>query len=579
MLARMLRLCLAALTFSFAFTSVSAQQYVEPEIATGFAPKELVKADKQMVVAANPLAAQAGLAILRRGGSAIDAAIATQMVLNLVEPQSSGIGGGAFLLVWDAKAAELASYDGRETAPLAATPNLFIGEDGDPIPFPVAAASALSVGTPGVLAALRLAHAASGKLPWADLFQPAIELAANGFPVSPRLHQMLADAGPDSFGPSARAYFFDPDGRPWPVGHVLANPALAETFTIIAAEGTEPFYLGGIAQSIVEAVQNDPRGPGLLSRKDLAAYRAKQREPVCVHYRLYQVCGPGPPSSGGIAVGQTLVLLEPFDLPGEPLSANAVHQIVEAQKLAFADRGYYVADSDFIDVPVAGLINRDYLNARRFLIKGEAARNVFPGTPPQAQRHGRDATQERGGTSHISIVDAEGNAVSMTTSIERAFGARLMTRGFLLNNQLTDFSFLPEDSSGRPLANRVEPGKRPRSSMNPTIVFDDVGAPAFVVGSPGGPAIIPFVVKALIAAIDWRLDPQAAVSLPNFGTVGTSLLLEPGQIPEAFAEAMAERGHKIEPRPLPSGLHMIAVTQDGLQGGADPRREGIAIGD
>ena len=572
----------ATLALLLVFSAPALNALEQPEGASGFAPKPLVKAKKHMVIAAHPLAAEAGLAILRKGGSAIDAGIATQMVLNLVEPQSSGIGGGAFILYWDAAAKQLASFDGRETAPAAATPELFLDADGKPLPRDAAIASGLSVGVPGVLAALKLAHDKYGKLPWAELFQPAITLAREGFPISPRFAKLLAEADPQSFTPEARAYFFDTDGRPWPVGYKLTNPALADTFETIARDGPKPFYDGDIARDIAKAVQNDPRRPGKLTLEDLASYRAKEREPVCVLYRTYRVCGAGPPSSGGVTVGQVLALIAPYDLGPAPLGVRPAHLIAEAERLALADRARYLADSDFVPAPVAGLLDPNYLAERRALIDPERAQaHVAAGSPPNTRQgaFGLDFTQERAGTSQISIVDDDGNAFSMTTSIEYAFGARSMVRGFLLNNQLTDFSFVPVDDEGRPVANRVEGGKRPRSSMDPTMVFEDGGGLRYVLGSPGGPAIILFNVKAIVALIDWRLDAAQASALVNFGSTNDAVLLEPGSAWNPLAVSLAERGHDVRRVSLTSGQHIVAVTPDGLEGGADPRREGVALGD
>jgi gamma-glutamyltranspeptidase / glutathione hydrolase len=535
-----------------------------------------------MVVAAHPLAAEAGLAMLRKGGTAIDAGIAAQMVLNLVEPQSSGIGGGAFMLYWDAAARTLASYDGRETAPAAAAPELFLDADGKPVSRETAIASGLSVGVPGVLAALKLMHDKYGKLPWAELFRPAIELARDGFSVSPRLATSIGHMNPASFTPEARAYFFDEQGRPWPTGYALKNPALADTLAIIARDSTEPFYQGDIASDIVRAVQNDPRKPGALTVVDLANYRAKERDPVCVPYRDHRVCGAGPVSSGAVAVGQTLGLVAPFDLGATPFQLNAAHVIAEAERLAFADRARYLADPDFVDVPVDGLLDPAYLAERRKLIDPNRAQaEVTAGSPPNAKQgaFGADGTKERGGTSQVSVVDDEGDAFSMTTSIENAFGARTMVRGFLLNNQLTDFSFLPVDDQGRPVANRVEGGKRPRSSMDPTMVFGRGGGLAYVLGSPGGPAIILFNLKSIIALIDWRLDAASASALVNLGSTEDTLLIEPGAEWDGLAAGLAAMGHQVRRIPLTSGEHIIAVTPDGLEGGADPRREGVALGD
>jgi len=562
-------------TASFAFE--------QPEGASGFAPKPLVTAKHHMVVAANPLAAEAGLAILRKGGSAVDAGIATQMVLNLVEPQSSGIGGGAFILYWDAATKQLESIDGRETAPSAATPELFLDKDGKSLPRENAMGSGLSVGVPGVLAALKLAHDKYGKLPWADLFEPAIALARSGFAVSPRLAAVLGEAPPESFTPEARAYFFDAEGKPWPAGHILANPALADTLATIARDGPDAFYKGDIAADIARAVQHDPRRPGTLSVEDIANYHAKERAPVCVVYRAEKICGVGPPSSGGIAVAQVLALISPYDLGPAPLGVRAAHTIIEAERLALADRARYLADPDFVEAPIAGLLDPSYLAERRRLIDPDRAQaNVAAGTPPNTRQgtYGADSTHEASGTSHISIIDDAGNAFSMTTTIERSFGSRNMVRGFLLNNQLTDFSFAPVDDDGRPVANRVEGGKRPRSSLDPTLVFaNDSGALHYVLGSPGGVAIILYDLKALIALIDWRLDAAQAAALVNFGSIGDAVVIEPGTEWNNLATALESLGHNVQRAGLVSGLHVIAVTKDGLEGGADPRREGVALGD
>ena len=563
------------------FSDFSARAFEQPEGASGFTPKPLVKAKRQMVVAAHPLAAEAGLAILRQGGSALDAGIATQMVLNVVEPQSSGIGGGAFILYWDAINKTLTSVDGRETAPAAATPDLFLDANGKPLPRADVMASGRSVGVPGVIASLALAHETFGKLPWADLFQPAIKLARDGFPVPPRLAVQLADIGPQSFAPAAREYFFDKGGRSWPTGYKLHNPALADTLSVIAREGPKAFYGGDIARDIVAAIADDKRGSGKLSLSDFTDYRAKQREPVCVPYRAYEVCGMGPPSSGGVAVAQTLGIAA-YDLGKAPLEVEPTHLIAEAERLSYADRARYLADSDFISVPLAGLLDPKYLAERRALIDpARALQNVAAGKPPNIREgsFGNDTTQESAGTSHISIVDQAGNAFSMTTSIEQAFGARLMVRGFLLNNQLTDFSFVPLDAEGRPVANRVQGGKRPRSTMDPTIIFAEGRELRHVLGSPGGTAIALFNLKAILALTDWQLNPTDAAALANFGAPGDLFLLEPGLALDPLAAAMQKLGHKVKRVPLSSGLHIISVTPNGLEGGADPRRDGVALGD
>jgi len=582
---RFLTAGLLAVSLTLAVTASAfgsrAYAFEQPEIATGLEPKPLVKAKKYMVAAANRLAAEAGLTILRQGGSAADAGIATQLVLTLVEPQSSGIGGGAYILYWDEDADQLVSIDGRETAPAAATPELFLDEAGKPLPFRAAVPSGLSIGVPGVLAALKRLHETHGKLPWEALFQPAIALARDGFLVSPRLASQIARKDPDSFTPEARAYFF-PSGKPLPRGHRLKNPAFVATLEAIARDGPRAFYEGDIARDIAETVRNDPRKAGSLTVQDLANYRAIAREPVCMAYRLHQVCGMGPSSSGGVTVGQVLGLIEPYDLGAKPLAPEAAHLIVEAERLAYADRARYLADPEFVSVPVAGLLDPKYLKKRRALIDpARALDHVAAGSPPNVKQgaFGRDHTREQNGTSHISVVDGEGNAFAMTTSIEQAFGARSMVRGFLLNNQLTDFSFVPIDDDGRPVANRVEGGKRPRSSMDPAIVFGPGGNLRYVLGSPGGPAIILFNLKTVIGLIDWHLDAAQASASVNFGSIGDAVLLEHGAAWDDLADALGAMGHDVRRMSLTSGENVIAVTQEGLEGGADPRREGAALGD
>jgi gamma-glutamyltranspeptidase/glutathione hydrolase len=536
-----------------------------------------------MVAAANPYAAEAGREILRAGGSAIDAAIATQLVLGLVEPQSSGLGGGAFIVHWDNGKHSVTTFDGRETAPAAARPDRFM-KDGKPLPFDTAVHSGLSVGVPGVVRAMEMAHRQYGKLPWAKLFEPAIKLAENGFQVSARLALLLRWYGEKSFAPNARSYFF-PDGSPLAMGVTVRNPAYALTLRAIAEGGAGAFYSGQIAGAIVAAVSSAPNAPGDMTLADLAGYQAKQRDALCFPYRTRKICGMGPPSSGGVAVAQTLQLLEPFDLGktrGSAMGGAALHLIAEAEKLAFADRNRYLADPDFVAVPAAGLIDPAYLATRRKLI--DPARPMAkpePGTPPGAEKQafGIDATIENVGTSHISVVDDQGNAVSMTTTIESAFGSRLFAAGFLLNNELTDFSFRPVDRDGREIANRVEPGKRPRSSMAPTLVFDANGKLEAALGSPGGSRIIFYVIKTLIALIDWQYDAQSAAALINFGSDGGSFEIEPGLSSVWYALNVAGYGHPVTLSLLTSGTHIVVVRDGHLEGGADPRREGVALGD
>ena len=549
--------------------------------APGLAPaRPPVLARHEMAATANPLASKTALAILKAGGSAVDAAIAAQLVLGLVEPQSSGIGGGGFLLYFDAARHETIAYDGRETAPAAATPDLFIGADGKPLAFWDAVVSGLSVGTPGTMRLLELAHRDHGKLPWSTLFQPAIALAEQGFPVSPRLHALIAADRYLKTQPAAAAYFYDAAGQPLATGAILRNPALARTLRRLAAGGADAFYRGPIAHDVVATVHRAAR-PGRLAAIDLARYRAIARPAVCRTYRRWLVCGMPPPSSGGVAVLQILGLLEDFDLSAlAPDAPATVHLIAEAERLAYADRDRYLADPDFVAVPVDELLARDYLRHRAAAISPvRDMGHAPPGTPSAATAFAPPAPQpEPVSTSHLSIVDAAGNAVSYTTSVENAFGSRLFVDGFLLNNQLTDFSFRPSNDEGL-VANRVEPGKRPRSSMAPTLVFDRDGRLVMSIGSPGGGTIIAFVAKALIAALDQKLDIQQAIDLPNFANRNGPTEIEAGTALEAIVPALKALGHDVKPVELESGLQGIMVTPGGLAGGADPRREGVALGD
>lgn len=575
---------------------VRAQLGFVPEAQSGWKARPLAEAQRHMVAAANPLAAAAGREALRKGGSAVDAAVAAQLVLGLVEPQSSGLGGGAFLVHWDAKTNRMVTFDGRETAPAAARPDRFL-VNGRPMPFWAAVKSPLSIGVPGTVRLLEHVHRLHGKLPWAELFQPAIRLAEQGFRVSSRLTSLLKADAPTGFDARARAYFFDARNRPWPEGFRLANPEYARTLRRIAAEGADAFYSGAIADEIVAtAAAGVPSGS--MTREDLAAYRVIERPPVCVAYREHQVCSMGPPSSGAHAIGQALEMLAAFDLGQGPRAAMApapLHLIGEALKLAFADRNWYIADPAFVAIP-NGLLAPEYLAERRRLISSSRpVANAYPGRPPGSEHLalGPDDTQEAAGTSHISIIDGDGNALAMTTTIEAAFGSGRWAAGFLLNNELTDFSLRPS-RDGRLIANRVEPGKRPRSSMSPTIVLGPGGKPVLVTGSAGGARIIPYVLKTVIAVIDWKLDAASAVALPNFASRGNDFeleqpvaggiagLLQPAGALGVLRTALDLKpyGHGFALNVSTSGTHLIVRRADGtLEGAADPRREGVALGD
>ncbi|HZW47818.1 MAG TPA: gamma-glutamyltransferase, partial [Microvirga sp.] len=487
-----------------------------PEASTGRIAKQAGTSTRDMVAAANPLAAQAGREILAAGGSAVDAAVAVQLVLNLVEPQSSGIGGGAFLLYWDKT--NLVTLDGRETAPAAAKPERFLGPDGKPMKFYDAVVGGRSVGVPGTLRLLETAHKRWGKLPWPQVIAPALRLAEEGFPISPRLNGLLSQEKYLQNDPIARAYFYQADGTPKPVGTVLKNPAFARTLREIAEKGADAFYTGEIAADIVATVTRHTTNAGDMTLEDLKTYKVEERAPVCGPYRTYRICGMGPPSSGAVAVQQIMSVLETQDMAAMKPGPDAVHWVAEAGRLAFADRALYLGDPAFVNVPVRGLVDPGYLKSRAALVSPDRSMGrAKAGDPPFQKTQFRFAPSDgiEFGTSHISVVDSDGNAVAMTTTIEDGFGARLMTRsGFLLNNELTDFNFAPTDE-GKPVANRVEAGKRPRSSMAPTIVLDGNDKLYAVVGSPGGSKIIGFVVKALVGILDWRLDPQVAVDLPN----------------------------------------------------------------
>ncbi|NWE00472.1 MULTISPECIES: gamma-glutamyltransferase [Pseudomonas] len=590
----------AALALAACNTSVN-EQPPAPELGSGYRTDLITQhAERHMAAAANPLAAEAGREMLRKGGSAIDAAIAMQAVLTLVEPQSSGIGGGAFIMLWDGK--NVHAYDGRETAPAGATEQLFLKADGKPMAFPEAQIGGRSVGTPGVLRALQMAHKKTGHLQWAELFEPAIRLAEQGFAISPRLHSLIAADRYIAQSPDMAAYFLNADGTPKATGTLLKNPALANVFKRIAKEGPDALYQGPIADEIARKVQGH-RNAGSLSQADLRSYTAKERTPLCTDYKQWKICGMPPPSSGGVAIAQilgTLQALEARDpalaiapmLPVKsPSSAGleptpeAVHLLAEAGRLAFADRALYVADADFVPVPVAGLVAPDYLAKRAALIGERSMGIAKPGVPAGIQvAYAPDRSPLRISTSQVVAVDDLGGAVSMTTTVEAAFGSHVMVQGFLLNNQMTDFSFIPEEN-GQPVANRVEPGKRPRSAMAPTLVFDrNSGELLATVGSPGGSQIIEYVSKSLVAMLDWKLDPQTAISLPNFGSRNGATELETGLFSPALKQALKDKGHALSEIDMTSGIQAIVRTRDAqgklsLSGGADPRREGAAVGD
>lgn len=550
-----------------------------PEFGNGRIVQNLVTAKEYMVSAANPYASEAGMRILEKGGSAIDAAIAVQMVLNLVEPESSGIGGGAFSLYWDKSTKTLSSYDGREKAPMKADGKLFQENDKN-MNWWEALAGGRAVGVPGVLAMMEKTHNKYGKLPWAELFEDAIKLSEEGFEISPKLAHSIANKTNPALGryEGAWQYFF-PEGKPIKAGVIKKNPELGMTFRRIALLGSKGFYKGQIALDIVNAVQSAADNPGLLTASDLAQYEAIERPPVCATYKVYKICGMGPPTSGGMTVIQILKLLEEKELNKlDPMSVEAIHLFTQASKLAYADRGKYMADADFINVPVEGLIDTSYLKQRSSLISDEDMGKAKAGIPPNAEENWKASTSpEQASTTHFSIIDKEGNGFSMTSSIEMAFGSTIMVRGFLLNNQLTDFSF-SDTKDDKLIANRVQAGKRPRSSMSPFMVFDKDDNLVMLIGSPGGSRIINYVAKTMLGVLEWDMDIQTAISMPHYINRNGDTDLEKGTVVANLKEGLEAKGHKINIRDLNSGLHGIVITKDGLQGGADPRRVGRALG-
>ncbi|TLU67735.1 gamma-glutamyltransferase [Thalassotalea litorea] len=552
----------------------------EPEAATGVTQKQAVVKESFMVTAANPLATQAGYNILKQGGSAVDAAIAVQLVLSLVEPQSSGIGGGAFMLYFDKDKGELNTFDGREVAPASATEDMFLDEQGKPVSWIEAVVGGRSVGVPGLFKMMEMAHQQHGKLPWASLFEQAIQLAEQGFIVSPRLAKLVQlEINPGLKTLKTSSNYFFPNGKPLQAGMRLKNPEFARVLKDVAEQGSDVFYNGWIGKDIANAVQSSVVSPGGLSVSDMKNYSAKQRDPVCAPYRAFKLCSMGPPSSGGIAVMQILGQLQQFDLT--PLASDdvkGVHLYTQSARLAFADRNKYIGDSAFVDVPVMQMLAPEYLEMRGGLIDpekdmGKARPGVF-----SSLSRANDNAYELPSTTHMSIVDKDGNAVSMTATIEMAFGSGVMVNGFLLNNQLTDFSKTPE-VDGVKVANRVQALKRPRSSMAPMMVFNGDGSLRLVVGSPGGSRIINYVSQTLIGVLDWKMSIQDAINLPRVTHRNDVTTLEKGTELEKLKPALEAMGHKVSIRDLNSGLHGIEVFQDKLVGGADPRREGVVLGE
>ncbi|MBC3766416.1 gamma-glutamyltransferase [Neptunicella marina] len=551
----------------------------EPEAATGYEAKKSLTGSEYMISVANPYAAWIGKKILNQGGNAVDAAVAIQATLTLVEPQSSGIGGGGFMLLWDKESGKLRTFDGRETAPNKTNAFLFTDKFGKVAKWQDAVQGGRAVGVPGVLRMLEMVHKQYGKLPWSSLFTDAAKMAELGFIVSPRLASLLEKEihpGLKTLAP-ANLYFY-PFGKPLQAGQKVINRELAESLMGIAKQGADYFYSGPLAEQIVKAVHNSEVNPGVMELSDLAGYTAKERQPACGEYKVYTVCGMGPPSSGGLTVLQILEMLEPFKLEQyAPNSVTAIHLFTQASKLAFADRNIYMADTDFTNLPFAALINRSYLQRRaeKIDIKQDMGR-AKAGHPYPPAALGLDNSYEIPNTSHFSIVDKQGNVLSMTTSIEMGFGSGVMVGGFLLNNEMTDFATNPKIGD-RWLLNRIEPGKRPRSSMSPTIVFNNKNKPVLAIGSPGGSRIIDYVAQSLVAILDWKMDVQDAINLPKVVNRNRDTELEIGTSLEKLKPALEMLGHKVNLVPLNSGLHGIELRDGKLIGGADPRREGVVV--
>ncbi len=582
----MIRLAPLVLATALALLPLAAAaQFTTPEPGGDRAAKTLARAERQMAVTANPLASAAALDMLRRGGSAVDAAIAAQLVLGLVEPQSSGLGGGGFMVL-ALPDGRVTTYDGRETAPAGTTPDRFLGPDGKPLGYFAALDHGRAVGTPGAIALLAFAHARHGRLPWADLFAPAIRLAEDGFPVAPRLNGVLIRWRERLEPREDLKRVFYAAGAPPAVGTVLRDPDYAATLRLLAADGPDAFYRGPLGAALVARLEKAAAGTGIatVGPDDLAGYAVIERDAVCGTYRVWRVCGMGPPSSGGIALLQILGLVERFDMAAHGAdTVTGRHLLAEAGRLAFADRDMYVGDPAFVSVPTAGLTDPAYLAERSRLMAPDRAMAgpAQAGTPRLREgslRLAPSAEDDMPSTSHLSLIDADGLAVSFTTTVEFAFGSGIATGGMWLNNQLTDFSFAPV-KDGRPVANAPAAGKRPRSSMTPTLIFGPDGRLAHILGSPGGPAIIGYVAQTTVALLDWGLDPQAAVSLPMVVNNNGPTVVEAGAQGDALAAALEGLGHKVERRELPSGLNVISLTGSGLLGGTDPRRDGAALGD
>jgi len=573
------------LSLVYCSTSSFAQQAsdaIQPEehMPLAQSDKGLVTGRSWMISTANAYASEAGAETLRAGGNAIDAMVAVQTTLGLTEPQSSGLGGGGFLLYWDNAKKRLLSYDGRETAPAAINPRLFLNANGKPLRFYDAVVSGLSVGVPGIPKLLFEAHQRHGSMPWAGLIDHAIRLSEEGFVISPRLSGLIERRKESlSWFDVTRSYFFNLDGTPKRTGAVLKNPAYGATLRAFQKQGADAIYKGAIAESIVDAVQNAKGQAGTLSLADLANYNVKNREPVCTSYRAYNVCGMGPPSSGAVAIGQILGMLERFDLAAGGASSLENWQLIaDATRLAFADRRRYLADSDFVPVPLKGLLKKDYLAERsQLIVPGKKLDVAEAGTPSydHALLYGDDQSLEIPSTSHFVIRDQAGNIVSMTSSIESAFGSNIMASGFLFNNQLTDFSFATH-ADGYPIANAAAPGKRPRSSMSPTIIFKE-GAPVAALGSPGGSRIISYVVNAIIAMIDWGMNIQEAIDLPHMTNRFGTYALEANTKAVEYQSELEKIGYDTVIIPLNSGIHGLTIKGDTLEGGADLRREGVVI--